>query len=60
MPPVKDWARFKTNLNPPNPCARCGRPSEEHPVTCFGCQSCMFTCDHYICLEYVAREGAPP
>lgn len=49
-----EW--LKRHLNPPNPCAHCGRPTEEHPVTCFGCQTCQFERDHYICVEYVSKE----
>ncbi len=54
--PDAEW--IAKHMNPPNPCAHCGCPSAEHPVACFGCQTCMFTCDHYICLEYIAaKEG---
>jgi hypothetical protein len=37
-------------------CAHCARSSEEHPVPCFGCQTCQFACDHYICTKYVSQE----
>lgn len=43
----------------PNDCGHCGHPEDKHPVACFGCQTCQFTCDHYICVTYVARPQAP-
>lgn len=33
-------------------CHHCGQPQPAHPVSCFGCQTCEFRCDHYICMAY--------
>lgn len=37
-------------------CARCGQRELKHPVACFGCQTCEFACDHYICEAFVPAE----